>query len=405
LTFLWIIDLAYSRRNHHGALLRYLNLSKELTVQGHSVVFAVYMEDNREQALEWLESLRAEGMFKEFCELHAEPAASQWNRSASLLLPFGLHRLMIRPFIASVANSISATVATYSPDIVIVSSRYCLFEGHQFSGRPRIADFCDSMTLHRWREFRHAAAHFDLRGALQALHSCYYFLFQEIYSSRRYNATMVVSPVDKKVLDWNGKRDRNVCIGNGVEASVNAVTTKKSRQIVFSGAMNFPPNFEGAIWFLDHVFPLVLETYPDVTMVIAGALPDPGLLARASKNVIVTGFVPDLRKVLAESALYVAPLVSGSGFKNKIVEAIASGTYVIGTTYAVEFLEPDVRELIVAEDDPKELARAICEFLANPEASDDKLRQLEEIVRVRFTWSAKALELATLADSLRANTV
>ncbi len=363
------------------------------------------MEDSREQALEWLESLRAEGMFKEFCELHAEPAASQWNRSASLLLPFGLHRLMIRPFIASVANSISATVATYSPDIVIVSSRYCLFEGHQFSGRPRIADFCDSMTLHRWREFRHAAVHFDLRGALQAVHSCYYFLFQEIYSSRRYNATMVVSPVDKRVLDWNGRRDRNVCIGNGVEASVNSVTTKKSRQIVFSGAMNFPPNFEGAIWFLDHVFPLVLETYPDVTMVIAGALPDPGLLARASKNVIVTGFVPDLRKVLAESALYVAPLVSGSGFKNKIVEAIASGTYVIGTTYAVEFLEPDVRELIVAEDDPKELARAICEFLANPEASNDKLRQLEEIVRVRFTWSAKALELATLADSLRANTV
>jgi glycosyltransferase involved in cell wall biosynthesis len=365
----------------------------------------VYIEDNRRESVEWLESLRAEGVFTDFCEFFAEPRALRWNRSASLLLPFGLHRLMIRSLIASVVKSISAAVASYSPDVVIISSRYCLFEGHQFTGRPRIADFCDSMTLHRWREFRHAALHFDLRGALQALHGCYYFLFQEIYSSRRYNANIVVSPVDRRVLDWNGKPDRNVCIGNGVEASISTVTTKKSHQIVFSGAMNFPPNFEGAIWFLDNVFPLVLETRPDVTIVIAGAMPDPRLLARASQNVIVTGFVPDLRTILAESALYVAPLVSGSGFKNKIVEAVASGTYVIGTTYAVEFLEPAVRELIVAEDDPKQLARAICEFLAHPEASNEKLRQLEEIVRLKFTWSAKARELATLADSLRAMTV
>ncbi len=210
-----------------------------------------------------------------------------------------------------------------------------------------------------------------------------------------------MSPVDKRVFDWIGDSRRNFCIAKGIQIPSQITILNKERQIVFSRAMNCPPNFEGALWFLDYVFPLVLEELPDVTIMIAGAMPDPSLVAWARSNVIVPGFVSDLNRMLAESALYVAPLVSGSGFKNKVVEALVKGTYVIETTFAVEFFEPGVRRLIIARDNPAEMANAICDFLKHPEAHADKLQQLVTIVRRDFAWSARTKELIELGELVR----
>ncbi|MGD1074327.1 MAG: glycosyltransferase family 4 protein [Bryobacteraceae bacterium] len=397
--YLWIIDLSYANRLHNGGLLRYFNLSRELLAKGHAVYFAVRLEDNqRAKSLEWLESLRADGAFTGCCELVPDASVKRWNRTATLLLPFGLHQRAIRPFIASATDAISAAVSRYSPDVVIVSSLYYIFVAHEFTERPSIGDFSDSLSLYRWREFRLAFTQRRFRQALSALRDGYHFFFREMHSSRRYAANIVVSPVDKRVFDRIGDARKNVCIANGVRIPDITAVAKNPRQIVFSGAMNFAPNFDGALWFLDRVFPLVLEKLPDTKMVIAGAKPDPKLLARARANVIVPGFVPDLNRVLAESALYVAPLMSGSGFKNKIVEAAVNGTYVIGTTFAVEFLEPAIRDLIVVCDDPREMARAICDFLDQPERYQDKLRRLRETVLRSFSWPAQADELIRLGD-------
>ena len=142
------------------------------------------------------------------------------------------------------------------------------------------------------------------------------------------------------------------------------------------------------------------QKFPHLTLVIAGANPSGELLKREGPNVKILGYVPDLNMTLAQSALYVAPLVSGSGFKNKVAEAIANGTYVIGTSFAAEFLEPSMRELITVRDGPQEMADAICEFFAAPEKATGKLDQLRTIIRELFSWPAKANELARLAETV-----
>lgn len=73
---------------------------------------------------------------------------------------------------------------------------------------------------------------------------------------------------------------------------------------------------------LDHVFPGLLEQLPDAQLVIAGANPPAFLKARASPNIAITLYAEDLNREIARSALYVAPLTTGSGFKNKIVECL-----------------------------------------------------------------------------------
>jgi len=400
LNFLWVIDLAYSTRLHHGGLLRYFNLSRELIAQGHSVRFAVNFEDQREQAAEWLESLKAENALTDFCELKLDRSISPWRRAAALLLPFGFHERAIRPFVDDAMAALTAAARRFPCDIVIVSSRTLIFAAHNFRLRPCIADFSDSATLYAWRELkgslRAGAARLSLRRALDLAH----FFFRERHSARRYAAGIVVSPVDKRSFDRFTDPRKIACIANGVLSPGPAGVSKIPHQILFSGVMNFPPNYQAALWFLDHVFPRVRKVRPDLTFVIAGAHPPQPLLARASAHVQIPGFVPDLNQLISRSALYVAPLISGGGFKNKVVEAIANGTFVIGTSLAAEFLEPRIRALMSIHDDPREMADAICGFFARPAAYAERLEQLRRIVADEFSWPKKAAELAEFARSV-----
>jgi glycosyltransferase involved in cell wall biosynthesis len=400
--YLWIIDLSYSNRLHHGGLLRYFNLSRELVAQGHTVTFAVFYEEEREKGMAWLDSLQAQGVFTRHCEIVIDRTLRAWNRRAMFLLPFRLHHLAIRPFIAAARGAITAILQRYPADAVIVSSRRFIFVAHDVPVKPCLGDFSDSETLRVWREFKYELRRGRYGAAVRRCPDLFAYFFLEFHTCRKYAVNILVSPVDKHLFDRIGIPEKNVCLTNGVRTGVDPSAIEKlPQQVIFSGAMNFPPNFEGAIWFLDYVFPLVKEALPGVNLLIAGAQPDPKLVARAGPDIQVSGFVADLNKTIAESDLYVAPLVTGCGFKNKVIEAIANGTYVIGTTFAAECLEPEIRNLITVRDEPREMAAAIIDYFSNPAPYLQKLSRLMEIVRDRFSWSAKAAELASLTEMNR----
>ena len=59
--------------------------------------------------------------------------------------------------------------------------------------------------------------------------------------------------------------------------------------------MSYYPNAHGVKWLLDSVWPQISERAPGARLFIVGARPPRWLLARASANVIVTGYVDDVR--------------------------------------------------------------------------------------------------------------
>jgi glycosyltransferase involved in cell wall biosynthesis len=397
--YLWIIDLSYASRQHHGGVLRYLNFSRELVAQGHTVTFAVHYEDQPAKCVEWLDSLKAEGVLSDHCEFAVDTSLPGWNRLATLLAPFNLQRRAIRPLVERTHAAMKSALQRFPSDTVIVSSRRTIFIADTTLA-PCIGDFSDSETLRLWRELTYDIGRGLYRSAASRLPNLSAYFFQELYIPRRYARNILVSPVDKRVFDALGSPERNVCLANGVRiGAISKDLVKNPYQIIFSGVMDFAPNYEGAIWFLDHVFPIVLQKLPQATFVVAGTRPVPALAARAGASVRITGFVEDLNAAIAQSSLYIAPLVTGCGFKNKVVEAISNGTYVIGTRFAAEFLDPEIAGLVTVRDDPGEMAEAICDYFANPAPYAEKLKRLREILREQFSWEAKAAELARIADS------
>jgi glycosyltransferase involved in cell wall biosynthesis len=125
------------------------------------------------------------------------------------------------------------------------------------------------------------------------------------------------------------------------------------------------------------------------------------LRAKAGPHVEVTGLVPDLCAEIARSQMYVAPLFSGSGFRNKIIEALHSGTFVIGTPMALEFLEERLRSKLLSASTADEFAGRILNFLENPRAFDQRLREAIQFLRREYPWPVRVRQLEAMFEEVK----
>lgn len=136
--------------------------------------------------------------------------------------------------------------------------------------------------------------------------------------------------------------------------------------LIFTGNMNYRPNIDAAIYLVKQILPRLNEKYPKTLVYIAGIDPSQEVKFLTSDQVVVTGFVPDLRIYLSKAHIFVSPLFLGSGLQNKLLEGMAMGLPVITTTLTWKSLggEPD-KDLLIA-DTVDEFIRQITKCLQNP---------------------------------------
>ena len=106
------------------------------------------------------------------------------------------------------------------------------------------------------------------------------------------------------------------------------------RDILFFGAMARMENSLSALWFIDHVMPLLADL--DIRFVVLGSNPTEALKARENSKIYVTGFVDSVEPYFEESMCLVAPLVLGAGIKVKVLEALSSGIPVLTNNIGIE---------------------------------------------------------------------
>lgn len=398
---LWVIDIDYSTRHHHGAMLRFRNYSRQLIGMGWRVYWLVRSQSGEfDREREFLEQLREQGVLTNFFE--CKYSAPRWRtRMATLSVLPVLGNRWLAPQHRALSDYCRELIHEFAIDVCIVSSRALLFLAPRLRNRLPIAiDFIDSYTLYRRRECRLLWKNRDFFGLLRAARYLAESHLSERYYARSADANIVVSPVDKQALDQvSGTPGRNCVLLNGVSRRGSASKVEKlPGRLIFSGNMDFPPNHKSALWFIDEVFPLVLSAHPHAELVVAGANPVPELLERASARVRITGFVDDMAAEIAGSSLYIAPMIMGGGFKNKVVEALMYRTYVAATPMAVEFLGPEFTELMLIGDSAASLAQDVVRFLSHPQEFEERLAALHAMVAREFSWEHRTAELRGILE-------
>lgn len=122
--------------------------------------------------------------------------------------------------------------------------------------------------------------------------------------------------------------------------------------ILWLGSFGWPPNLEGMVWFLEVVWPALLEKLRGrMRLEIAGSNP-PGAIRshHDGASVVVHGYVEDLEALKSRSQIMIAPLLTGSGVRVKVVEGLAAGIPVVATSKGAEGLSAvPGRDLLIAD--------------------------------------------------------
>jgi sugar transferase (PEP-CTERM/EpsH1 system associated) len=169
--------------------------------------------------------------------------------------------------------------------------------------------------------------------------------------------------------------------------------------IIFVGDMSYFPNQEAAISFAKNVFPLVRRAVPDASFQIVGRNPSPGVQAlRQFDGVEVTGYVPDVRPFLAKAWAAVAPFSIAAGIQNKILEAMACGVPVVGTTRAVQGLSSGVARLVETGENAAQLAIAVIRLLGDRELARSRGMEGRQQVAADYSWRAALDYLLELVE-------
>lgn len=139
--------------------------------------------------------------------------------------------------------------------------------------------------------------------------------------------------------------------------------------LLFLGSFRHLPNQEALTWFLREVFPKVRATEPRARLVVIGSDPPPRHSLADAEAIDLIGFVDDVREPLKRYALFVCPILSGSGVRVKLLEAFAAGIPVVSTRLGAEGLAEKDGEFCALADDPDAFASHIAKLLADPEAA------------------------------------
>ena len=191
--------------------------------------------------------------------------------------------------------------------------------------------------------------------------------------------------------------------GTDVEYFAPREEVSPAADIVFCGSMDWLPNVDAVVHFIEEILPQIRAKLPETTFTIAGRSPDARVLKAVEgvPGVRVTGKVDDMRPYLWGSKISIVPIRIGGGTRLKIYECMAAGIPVVSTTVGAEGLQYTNQKDIVIADGPSDFAGACIRLLSNEEARLGIAKQALELARTELSWEAVSYKFEAILERNR----
>lgn len=211
------------------------------------------------------------------------------------------------------------------------------------------------------------------------------------------------SPVDEAMVQRVARTRRTLTIPNGVDTEYFAPAGEEPRRntLVFTGVMNYGPNEDAVVHFCEQIFPLIRRAVPDAEFWAVGADPPARVRALASQpGVHVTGMVDDVRPFVRSAAVFVCPLRTGAGVKNKLLAAMAMRCPVVATSLSLEGLEARPDEHVLVADAAGRFALQVLRLLRERSFAQPLIDRAYSLTRTQYSWDARGALLETWLRNL-----
>jgi glycosyltransferase involved in cell wall biosynthesis len=303
---------------------------------------------------------------------------------------------------ADVRRRVDHFLKTSHFDLVIVDFLVAFWNVTPMSGVPRVF-FAHNVEYVIWKRLRDVEHRWWLRQLLTL----------EFVKMRKSEAracaetclTVAVSTADRDRLAALSPTARVVAVPTGVDTDYfKPQRNETPGRLVFSGSMDWYPNEDAVLYFVDEILPRVRSHIPDVSLAVVGRNPSVKIRALGNRaGVHVTGTVDDVRPHVGEAELYVVPLRVGGGTRLKIFEALAMGKATLSTTIGAEGLDVVPGTHLQLADGPAMFSEAIVALLRDPERRRSLGREGRRLVEERYSWASVTRTFEERLQEIRRN--
>lgn len=186
--------------------------------------------------------------------------------------------------------------------------------------------------------------------------------------------------------------DLNISVvPHGVDVEFFKSSTKpdsKENSIMFLGNYPHEPNRDAINYFYDNCWQELKEKIPDIKFYVVGRFPTEEIIemGKTDKNIIVTGTVDDVREYFEKAKVFICPVRMGTGFRGKILEAMAMGLPIVSSELGAHGIPIKNRENVIIAEEPSEIVNSITELLENAELFEKIRLNGRKLVEEKYAW-------------------
>ena len=189
----------------------------------------------------------------------------------------------------------------------------------------------------------------------------------ELEHINNYDGVICITENDADYFRQNGCRKPVISIPFGIEPDETPSVAVEPNSLFHIGAMDWLPNQESIQWLLDEIWPVVHREVPQAKLYLAGRKMPERWMKGSFEGVSVIGEVPDAMYFIGSKKINVVPLLSGSGIRIKIIEAMSIGKVVVTTTVGAQGINYTDGVNILIANTPQEFAQQIKRCLDDEE--------------------------------------
>jgi GT2 family glycosyltransferase/glycosyltransferase involved in cell wall biosynthesis len=217
---------------------------------------------------------------------------------------------------------------------------------------PDVPILIDTMDIHYLREIRQAELSNDKSLMTKALEN----KKRELSVYSKADCITTVTEADRIELKKHLNNKPIFILTDVHNIRSNTPSFNERRDIIFVGNFNHNPNEDAVLYFVREIFPLVKKQLPEIKFYIVGNNPSEKIKALSRDDIIVTGWVADVKEYIDKCRIEVVPLRFGAGNKGKVGEALSSGLPIVTTSIGAEGMGIENEIHAFVSDDTKQFA-------------------------------------------------